>query len=500
MSQVEDDEHGEAHEMSESSDNDEARDEMFEDVQVEEESGVDSVEEQVEAALGGSTVTAVTVPERRSRADWEVDAEDWGPLPDAEFLARERQRLSKYKVMLENRRKQMDNDRVELERLRATHVSTRGRKRSAPPLSPTPSAAPSSAYAASFLRGDDEISARDSVSQVELPPPAKKPKKTVPKKKAAPAAAGAAVEAEEEPAPNPFEDWDDSPFNLAAQEVVNEAEGDSLSREITPGMAKLLQVLFKNSKDLGKAKQLAEAYPAPKNANFLTSPRMDAGFYRSDRVDYVVKRADKEMQLSQLCLMAAITAMLPLFELMVERGKKDSVLAEKGGSSIDGLRLAFFANTSLTRRRRQALRPNLDGRVARSVVNAEVSAESLFGENVEETVREAKKADKLVTDLMGPERGRGRGRGVQRGRGGHQRGRGRGGPPANNNNQQHQHYPYNNRGFHNPPSHHRGGVRGAPRGRGRGGHRAADDTDHHSPLEQHYNNNSNNNRGRPSSK
>ena len=139
--------------------NEQCEDELMEDIQEGQVDGLNDGQSDSHnvSAVNGPAVS-VTVPERRSRADWEVDDEDYGPLSDADFLAHERQRLSKYKVMLEKRRRQMDNNQAELLRLRAAEKA-RAQKRPrlvhqlSPARSMAASVARSSVYAESFLNG-----------------------------------------------------------------------------------------------------------------------------------------------------------------------------------------------------------------------------------------------------------------------------------------------------------------------------------------------------------
>ena len=88
-------------------------------------------------------------------------------------------------------------------------------------------------------------------------------------------------------------------------------------------------------------------------------------------------------------------------ELLIKRGSEDPELNGVAAGAVDALKLSFFANTSLIKRRREALRPKMDKRLAGTVLGGDITGKGLFGDEAADKVAEAQKADKFVRDLMG---------------------------------------------------------------------------------------------------
>ena len=242
--------------------------------------------------------------------------------------------------------------------------------------------------------------------------------------------------------------------------------------------------MYKKTKELNVGKELAESYQSPRNLAEILVQKMNRPYFKSNKVHADIKRADVELQLTQNFVLAAMIAMLPMCEYILEKGMEDAELDAAGIDVANAMRLMFYANTSLVRRRRAALARNIDGDMLYPVAHADVSGEFLLGDNVQETVDEVKKDRKLYKDLA-PEkqyvdygRGRARGRGVQRGRGGFNQGQ--------QNQAQHYQNQNQNQGFQHPSVPRGRGHRGV-RGRGqqaRGGHQQSPLQNLH-PQERH---------------
>ena len=314
-----------------------------------------------------------------------------------------------------------------------TEALRAGRERFDESFQPMPPGTEESDYAESFLFGTQ--SERDDFTEnfFEEEEPHEEPDteeepvkipKTIPKKIPAKRQVDEGkkpkdkADEEEEVEQDPIADWEGD-FADRARVVITEAAGQQHARPVTPGLKKVVSTLFKNTKDLANGKKLCDCYPPASNLlEELQAPKMDEGYYKSSEVSSAVKKADKESQLTQRLLMGSVSAFLPLCELVVLRGRKDPELNNLGNSIVDALSLAFYANTSLVRRRRQALRGNIDSELINPIVEADLGGNYLLGDQVEDTVSTAKKAKKLYKDLA-PESSRGRGqpRGGARGRG-----------------------------------------------------------------------------------
>ena len=293
-------------------------------------------------------------------------------------------------------------------------------------------------------------------------------------------------EDDEEEVQDPMANMAPGAFADRARELVADADDDGLAPPVTDGMAEYIRKMFKKTKDLSVGKDLAGTYLPPSNLQDVLVPKMESAYYKSNKVSVNVKKADVELQLTQQFILASITAFLPVCELIAERGARDKELNNVGLDAAEGLRLAFFANTSLVRRRRRALENNIDSNIVTSVVNADVGGDYLLGDDLQETVDEAKKQKKLYKDLMPEERnvqprGRARGRGFDRGgRGGGRGGRGFRGARGGGFNSG---TPNNNpaQGFQNASAPYRGRGQGFRGDRSRGNQRRGQQ--HQSPLQ-----------------
>ena len=349
-----------------------------------------------------------------------------------------------------------------------------------------------SVYAESFLYGnEDEWENESQVSSIPAPrsgfkPTMKKaklqgviPKKPAATKKATAATATATEDVSTETTPNPekvdnMKKWKAGGFARVAQKAVAEVEEDNLSPPVEEGLADFIRTMYKKTKDLAKGKTLSEEYTSPRNLKEILVPKMNREYFKSNKVPAEVKKADVELQLTQTLLLSALTAFLPLCEYLLEKGDEDPELDVIGAEVADGLRLAFYANTSLIRRRRNALGMNMDSDMAYPVAQADVGGEFLLGDGVQETVDEVKKSRKLYRDLA-PEKERNFNRGRARGR--QQRGA-RGG--YNNTG-------YRNQGFQTPSPPNRGRGSGGYRARGQQ-NRGRQDGQQWSPLQNVHQN------------
>ena len=111
---------------------------------------------------------------------------------------------------------------------------------------------------------------------------------------------------------DPFAQVNDGAFASAARSALEDAEENKFSPAVSDGLAKLLDTLYRHTRDMKGGKELAAKYPPPGNVNQLEVQEMEKSLFTSDEIPKSLKVADMHMQFTQQAILASVVAWLPL--------------------------------------------------------------------------------------------------------------------------------------------------------------------------------------------
>ena len=183
-------------------------------------------------------------------------------------------------------------------------------------------------------------------------------------------------------------------IELVKGQVAQVKESNRVSPPVGEDVAQLLEKYLNEPMPTSEMDKMAKKYPRVENISNMKVPRLDEEVYQA--VDLGTRGVDHTMQGWQKGVLAAMSALTPLLDLAVERGKKDKELNRLGRNVIDALRLMSFTNNAIRIKRKEGLRPQIAPAYARTLTKAqENSPDWLYGGNINETAKQCETAKKL---------------------------------------------------------------------------------------------------------
>ena len=151
------------------------------------------------------------------------------------------------------------------------------------------------------------------------------------------------------------------------------------SPPISAGLAAVIERMIVTSVNVKDFDELTAKYPPPKNVTSMSVPPIDAQIKKL--LSKNLTTPDDYLQKAQAAIMGAMTAIIPVLELMVDRGEEgDEELNAHGDSAQDCLNLLAFANNTIVRRRREMLRSHIQTEVSQEVMESPMGGPTLFSE------------------------------------------------------------------------------------------------------------------------
>ena len=176
------------------------------------------------------------------------------------------------------------------------------------------------------------------------------------------------------------------------------SEADRLGPEINGTLAKIIDAFFEEVKPTGEIEKLVKEYPKVKNLEKVAVPKLENELFSA--IDQNTRMTDVALQLLQKALVASISAMAPIAALALERGAEDEQLDELSSNVMDSIHLMALANSGISSRRREIIKPHLQITYAKAMAkNHGGEPQWLFGGNLTETTRKCE-AEKRVTEKI----------------------------------------------------------------------------------------------------
>ena len=189
--------------------------------------------------------------------------------------------------------------------------------------------------------------------------------------------------------------------------IIDEINKEKMSKEEV-GLAiscQLAEVAHKYSADKAKkpavVSKIMEGLKVPSNCSVLTVPVLNQVVVRDRRILTFHKRADKRLSDIQKSLTFATTAVLKMADeiLTASTESKSLDLRQVMGYTVDSITLLGRAHKQISNERYKRLKPVLNEDIRGLCDKDTTSSEDLFGENLVEIMREAKKNYRISNSI-----------------------------------------------------------------------------------------------------
>ena len=176
-------------------------------------------------------------------------------------------------------------------------------------------------------------------------------------------------------------------------------DADRVSSPIDPVLANRLEKYLEEATFTSDMEKLSKVYPKVKNVENMRVPKLDAELFQV--VDIKLRTGDQGLQSIQKAVLASMSAIAPVLDLIKERGKKDPELDVLGKNLLDSTKLQAFVCNSISTKRRELLKPELSPIYAREMSKQQVgSTEWLYGGNLTDTTKKCETARKIGDKVM----------------------------------------------------------------------------------------------------
>lgn len=196
--------------------------------------------------------------------------------------------------------------------------------------------------------------------------------------------------------------------SLSAEELLKKLEEDfnaedSVSENVMPSLAKLTNLMLSKKGNTETDKERAQSYLRPGNIEFMAAPKINKQIWIS--LSQTKKNYDKKLQEVQKQFLKSAVPVVRVIDEMnkVRADGNDIDLSSLISALSDSIALLGSANVNMVQARRELIKdelgPNLKGICS---TETPFSAELLFGDKLNENVKEIAEARKLNRELHSP--------------------------------------------------------------------------------------------------
>ena len=178
--------------------------------------------------------------------------------------------------------------------------------------------------------------------------------------------------------------------------------GGSFTSSTTAGpaihdkLAQLANTGFRTFMSHEKTKELGIKYPSPSNCQSMTVPKTNPEIYTSLRTNGDVQGLDRSIQKSQEFLLYSATPLLQLMDtFMTHDASQPFPMHSAMRLAGDAFRLLTASLSSLTLRRRELIKPYLQGKFRKICNQTNPVSDFLFGSDLNQQVKEISDAGRI---------------------------------------------------------------------------------------------------------
>ena len=191
-------------------------------------------------------------------------------------------------------------------------------------------------------------------------------------------------------------------FGDMIREQLDAVESTQFGPKLDENLAKLINKFFSDNRPTESLYALAQQYPCPENLPVLQTAKVEPEIAAA--LESREKTADTTLSAVNKGVMAAITALLPVAKLALDRGKDDDGLDKLSENLMDSIKVLAAASLQVTARRRDNVKMAVHSDYTKALQRKSDNPEWLFGGDLMETARQCDLAQKL-TDKIARKRG-----------------------------------------------------------------------------------------------